>query len=662
VYRRLLNGWLLTNSICPQCLAPLMQSTTGVVECVVCSSTESSEPSPLRGFTDRTFSDQDSNLLTKGENQGDERASASYLRTAIEPVDPEATSHGNQLMHSSGNGLRYLAIPENLDMDDHEALLSFLAESKRQKSDTALQDMTNNHQASLHSAGITRESRDVQLRSADSEPTLANSSIAKMTNSTNISIPHSQRSEIALSKPPASLHLFESYSKFEKGSRRSSMISHDELRLVKSDSHRENATTNSFNSLSVDVEPHHNTFRDRGISVPLRGDEFSYDGSKLASQSFPIGVSNTSRPSQGTTGRTYPSYANRGSRESGDSDLYQGDDLITGNRYDIATRSTGNRLSSQSFGRCPSGSREIVLKEQSPSSETGAVFAEFPDDNDLILVFESSKSYPSDELTRRSPSLSPSPRRPRRPVTREDPSYRFHSGSQTSPDYIVHHSIKSQYASMESRCHACSKPLRTGAAVDIVCENPRCTVYMIPAESIDIFTSTMKEDTEDARSSERINDMSNTSISRGYSNDMMRWNVQGGSERFSQRGDSDKYSRHGKASPFVSFSEDIESRVSSVDSFKSVTSDTVNALLSRMSDTRKLLVSNGIVAKNQEANPDMALLINRLASAAVAIKDLEQSVYEAEESSPQRSFLGRPPTSPRTRSPFRGSDKDIRWF
>jgi hypothetical protein len=179
---------------------------------------------------------------------------------------------------------------------------------------------------------------------------------------------------------------------------------------------------------------------------------------------------------------------------------------------------------------------------------------------------------------------------------------------------------------------------------------------MIPAENIEIFTSTMKEDSEGVRSysyeRDRMHDLSINSNSRGFSSDMTRWNPHGGNDRFSQRGDSDKYNRHGKSSPLVSFSEDIESRVSSVDSFKSVTSDAVNALLSRMSGTRKSPGQN--FPKNQEAKTDMALLIDRLASAAVAIKDLEQSVNEAEESSPQRSFLGRPPTSPRTRSPFRG--------
>jgi hypothetical protein len=157
---------------------------------------------------------------------------------------------------------------------------------------------------------------------------------------------------------------------------------------------------------------------------------------------------NTTRLVKDASGSTYPSYASRGNSsmdpDIGVSNLYQADDVSVGSRSDIASRPASNRFERRSYGRHPSESREVVLKEQSPSSETGAVFADFPDDSDLILVFESSKSYPSDELTRRSASLSPSPRRPRRQIVRDD-SYRFQSGSQISSDYIVHHSIQSSH-------------------------------------------------------------------------------------------------------------------------------------------------------------------------------------------------------------------------
>lgn len=666
MYRRLLNGWLLTNSTCPQCLAPLMQSTTGGVECVVCSNKQS-EPSTTRGLTDGGYSDRQSKLVTNRDYQEDERTSSENLRTTNESIDRESSLNEKPLIHSFGNGWRYLAIPENLDMDDHEALLSFLTESKRkprastEKVGMEVQATTNHHQAVFHNVRNTRGPRDAYPRIADSEATVANFAITKTTNSTNISIARSHGNEIFLPSTPESLQVFDltaqqSPSEFEKTRRSRSMVSDDGLRLVKSDSYRENGPDNGFRSISADAEVHQYSFHDQGMSVPVGGDKLSVGTSKVAPQSYPKDSVHKFQLSKGESGSTFSSYATRGSGSiNRDSKLYQ-EDFSVSNRSDTASRSA-SRLDRLSFGRSPSDSREIVLKEHSPGSETGAVFADFPDDNDLILVFESSKSYPSDELTRRSASLSPSPRRPRRQKVSDDPSYRFQSASQSCSDYIVHHSIKSNHADMEARCQACSNPLRSGTAV---CENPRCAVYMIPVENIDIFTSTMKEDSEGARRSysyerDHMNDLS-VANARGFSSDMMRWKMHAGNDRLSQRGDSDKYNRHGKASPLVSFSEDIESRVSSVDSFKSVTSDAVNALLSRMSGSRKSLAQN--FPKNQEAKTDMAVLIDRLASAAVAIKDLEQSVHDAEESSPQRTFLGRPPTSPRTRSPFR----DSRWF
>jgi len=324
--------------------------------------------------------------------------------------------------------------------------------------------------------------------------------------------------------------------------------------------------------------------------------------------------------------------------------------------------------------------------------------------------------------------------------------------AQPSPDYCVpRHAIKHQL-SPDSRCNACKKPIRKDGSSAIACGNPHCAIYMIPTESVEIFTSAMNEKNDDevkdvssfesglglatrdkavdsfsrdysddrlewdfqaapsmdtslGRQSEdsftysrqgkasssasarnekhddevkdvksfesglalTTSDKAVDSLSRVCSNDRLAWNFRSAPSTDTlgrQREGSDTYSRQGKESSFASFSEDLDSRAGTADSFRSVHSDSVNVLLSRMSDTRRKLGSNGIAMdKSMEKKTDMAQLIDRMASAAVAIKDLEQSVFDAEDSSPQRSRFGRPPTSPRrARLPRRDSDSDVRWF
>jgi hypothetical protein len=190
-----------------------MQSTTGIIECVVCSSTESGNPSPTRGFVDGMYFDQESK---QGEYRENERFSASNPRTISESIDRESTEYGNPLIHSSGNGLRYLAIPENLDINDHEALLSFLTESKRkqrastEKVGTDDQDISNHHQGLFHKDRNARGPQNANPPiNADSDPTAENSKITKMTNLTNMSLAQSHGNEISLSTPTGSLQVFD---------------------------------------------------------------------------------------------------------------------------------------------------------------------------------------------------------------------------------------------------------------------------------------------------------------------------------------------------------------------------------------------------------------------------------------------------------------------
>ena len=263
----------------------------------------------------------------------------------------------------------------------------------------------------------------------------------------------------------------------------------------------------------------------------------------------------------------------------------------------------------------------------------------------MILKFDTESSHVSNPVVRRSLS----PRRTHQLSSSGDLRFQLRNEQEVSPDYVVHHTLLAKKSTVSSWCPACNNVLRpNGTSHGGACINPHCDVYMIPVENIDIFTSAM-EDTGDAFALVETNDRSH---SRGAS-----W----GDNRFGQLRGIDRRRWLDKRGGLALFNESIESRDSSVDCSNTVSSNAADVLLSRMTEARNR--SNDIAPKKRpNEKSDMAVLIDRLASAAVAIKDLEESVQAAEENSPQRSLNGRPPTSPRTKSPNLGSDSNTRWF
>lgn len=344
----------------------------------------------------------------------------------------------------------------------------------------------------------------------------------------------------------------------------------------------------------------------------------------------------------------------------------------------IAGESASKSLSYHAFEGRSQNSRdfnppvplEIVPKSRSKrSEEMRALFEAAEDDSKLILKFDSSVPFPTDEFGN-SESRSPSPRRAMLQSARDDASL---LKPQSPPDFVLHHTISPRNTSV-SFCHMCKNAHRRDvSSTDVVCGNPRCTVYMIPKESINIFSSTMNEKLSESKdfgslgAGQTWTTRSTTVGSQSREHSYDRWQVQDVPSMESSLG-SDKYRFNDysdKRDPrsLSQFTDEPTSfdRISSVDS---INSEQLQTLLSRMGDARNKLKSSESSSDKgvNDDRTDMAKLIDRLASAAVAIKDLEQSVYEAEDSSPQRSMSGRPPTSPTSRAAYRGNDRDVHWF
>jgi hypothetical protein len=214
---------------------------------------------------------------------------------------------------------------------------------------------------------------------------------------------------------------------------------------------------------------------------------------------------------------------------------------------------------------------------------------------------------------------------------------------------------------------------------------------MIPIDSVQIFTTTMNENSEptekDAYSIGLITSTTKATTVDSYLSDKSTWQVQPaysgdrwqgysslspavsveaslGSERFHElaRNRNQLDSRQSDEEPGESF--DYGSRISS--NADSINSDALNVLFSRIQSVRRptIVSSDANGEQNSLGESDISKLIDRLASAAVEIQDLEQSVIDEEESSPRRSYrVGKPPTSPLPRSLQRGFEGDgVHWF
>jgi len=167
VYGRLLQGWLLSNSNCEVCFAPMMQSAeTTDVECVFCAGVnrvamehsneaqnddvgnlvqERQNQHDLRASSQQCTFDQSAKCITKGcvgiengkttNNHTIPKGHASHAK-AVTFSDPEVAP-GKQ--HA-----QYIVIPDDFDFEDHHAVMNLFEEAKK------------NHRSSLNNMKVEK--------------------------------------------------------------------------------------------------------------------------------------------------------------------------------------------------------------------------------------------------------------------------------------------------------------------------------------------------------------------------------------------------------------------------------------------------------------------------------------------------------------------------
>lgn len=637
-----------------------MQSAAGDIECVVCNNTDSEVSSPRHSVSSDKLAG--SKLLTSRECVN-ELISESGEKVIDEAAPPRSISQGTPLIHSDGRGLRYLAIPDSLDVDDREALLLFLADSRRQ---------LNEHQAGASSLEMQELGRGKVLTSETLRVEQGHGASPQASETSSSYGPRGTNDDgVGLLLPNAAT-LFPGERASSTGAySHTQHPTHGNLGIMRKPSTKslDSRYTNvlkrdkpgSAPRTATDAKAHERYRDDRHF----RDVDVSSDASSRMAVSL-LAIDLLSREVRpGQIGHSKGEFAVVESYASSSTDTTpdnfsdsRGQDftLLSRNGTASAPRTSISSTNTQPFARYSSSSRDLVAREESPQSETGAIF-DFQDDDDLILRFDEQPSYVSNPVVRRS--LSPS--RTHQKSLRVDPRFRLYSEQGASPDFVVHHAIRAENSTIRSRCPACNNALRPDTTSQGgACVNPHCNVYMIPVENIDIFTSAMKETGDSCVLVERNapEDRSERNISASHSRGAS-W----GSDGSRQLRDFDRQGWPSKRGRSALLNDAVESRDSSVDSVHTISSNAADVLLSRMNEARYKQATVGITSKKRpDEKSEMAVLIDRLASAAVAIKDLEQSVQEAEENSPQRSLNGRPPTSPKTKSPFLGNDRNIRWF
>jgi hypothetical protein len=634
VYHRLLNGWLLTNSNCPDCLAPMMQAASGEVECVLCNKKESENISPTNGDGENSFIEVSTNRVDSDSGNGVSNKYHQHHSPVYSPQKPTTSNlmfspeKDSKLLGGAAPGLRYLAIPDELDLNNPVAVMAFLSKQKQladlAQTDPAVDDSKSSRENQTFSSrdqspqrGAYGENHDMSFRTSqrrdapngsdDFKPDPAGAAMA----------------DVAASN--------------------SSSTMHTPIQLLSS---------GSDCSKSKPTHPPYDTRFSSGLLLRDGPGTSSAERAASISRSVDRVAWQSRRVAEASSSRSLSNHA-----------------------FDRAEASSSKSLSHHAFDRpcraqedfLPPVPLEILPRNLSRRAETRALFDALEenldeDDSKLILKFE---SYPSDEFGN-SKSRSPSPRKARRLTTvRDDEPLK---NPQSPPDFVLHHSISPLNSSYAS-CHMCKQALRKGlTSADTICCNPGCTVYMIPRDSIDIFTSTMNEKFSDSKDFGSIGPgqtftTRDTTVGSQSREHYDRWQMQStpsmestlASERFRPT----EYNE--RRAPLPHFHEGQQASFDGVGSADSVNSETLNTLISRMSDTRSKLESSN-TSMDRDDRTDMAKLIDRLASAAVAIKDLEQSVYNVEDvGSPQRSLTGRPPTSPRDKAPYRGEDREIHW-
>jgi len=212
--------------------------------------------------------------------------------------------------------------------------------------------------------------------------------------------------------------------------------------------------------------------------------------------------------------------------------------------------------------------------------------------------------------------------------------------SQTSQEIVSEYVESNSYASQESNrmihqlalkvknCRLCQEQLGEmhSNSDSFMCHNTKCTLFGIPTHAQSQFTA--DDPTVD------------TTVS--------------------PLGDEDTYDKHimnlqsqlelSKIKDERWESASVQSSGSDA-SIKMVASDTMDAIKEKMKNTSTKLLSNQDLCDTFEEDMDLAMLMQRLADAGRAIKELEHTVNDAGSGyEPKRHSRGRPPKSP-TASP-----------
>lgn len=687
VYRRLLCGWLLTNSNCELCEAPLMQSVEGRTECVFCFRSPGWE-SPRIALD---YHPRNVNTYYEPEFQSWPTNHSRLDRTNLPSAHlggPQGPQHFRS--PSSSKATRYLEIPDDVDLDDDMAVLKFLAEARKRKS-----------------------SKNSYFQSTDTAPTMSMSrdslpSPAQERNDAleNWSYP-TEMSQAGLERRPTNTY----QSGIESHRWRDGLRGHQ-------------YPLRAFEDLNTNFDTGDTQDEVKPDPAGITGDSMTLQVSTSSSLPTPVEISregsppptyfdtpNSKREGSGLRDQTLSSSNHpRGSIErsvrahSASASIGRFGQVLEFKRFSSPSRRKpptidtgtpqpaldflggGNFLSSTHMDPSMTAdttsrphrrliSRDMALSHD-PTHRIGGgsptKFGRHKDRSPAILdgeggfVFEMVRDQETDSEPRSATSsprkirgsqpLSPSSfshnkeswyeetddmvkqfEKELSPMPPDDPVYEGGVDMDMSRHGKENGGTEGNESEQEEAgvCKSCSQVRRKDPASEgYVCGNPGCALFMISEENIGIFFDPSGDFSSDhflpgenPESYKVDQEVQPSFLAEYQAAESPRFG------RWGERGSNNDHTGF-MVEPTLDDGGSLSSSKSrrSAASVLSVTSDTFEVLPVGMNQAKENLLAPPTSDKSLKENMDMAELMERLASAAVAIKDLERSVQEAEES------------------------------
>jgi hypothetical protein len=745
-----------------------MQSPMGEVECAVCISSERIlEAKRSENSLDYNFNTHFSTSEAKIKGEKNETDHNAYNREKRKDLEGDRRVSNFQETIPTNSGLRYFAIPDNLDINDHNALLSFITSKSAQEQGFQTETSMNNFDQTFlsQSVGIKNQQQNGIITGEQDDPSNRNIDLkpspSRAGDEMEVSKSYSHNLDTKSFSSP-SFTLLTNMHDVRLRSQNETEYHWDETSSPKNGKH---SIISDFKSKDIWQTNEKSDFQGKIFGESLKVDTLSTRDSRSSRQ----------RQSNDET-MCFPLWRNTGCKVNCDEVLpktklhpesvfetesfakwcqgnsplstkWQGQHFLPQDKK-LQTCNLNDNLSLKSnivFNEDQESpaNNELPIKlkehssrekngytESSTRSDTGAVVY-VKDDEELILKFDSFASYSSANDLPFKPSSTSGAR----------PSFgskKMQVESVAQPDLVLHHVIRTS-TQHDSICRSCKEDLKIENPLSpgFICRNPRCVLYLIPGESVDAFTAAMydtddmveysRPDTKelalkhlvwspeprisnlerhgsgiDTHDDYNSTSMFNIDHQLDSKHQTKKHYVRNESEvsmagnlSFMLKGKSDgsrsvKFNKSLENSSSAAINTTTKSSsklgyrdqrnqmlyVESPDSdqvfFKSSTmADEDDAVQSDDLDTmvwnEKVLLRPRIASSeheqgHRENRNEVEMLIDRLASAALAIEELEKSVVEVEDSSPQHSNIGRPPTSSQHRSAARLSEKEIRWF